>query len=222
MRKLTLVPILLFFGTLLFSCGQPGKKKTETPPVTGADTTAKAAADSVLLTASSWGAINASTDFEGLKALYGKGNVLDERICGPECADSFNVTTVYPGSNKAFTVYWEDSFYHRKIMMIRCFEAGAPYHTADGLKLGSTLREVLQVNGKPITFTGFGWDYGGTITALNHGKLEGGNIRFNIDLVNENGDHGLYGDQEFSSGDPKVQKYLDQIRVSEIFLPFDR
>lgn len=209
-------------ATLLVCCGQKDKKNEPSPGANGTDTMATVAADSFLVTASSWGPITAATDIEALKKLYGIANILDERICGPECADSFDVTTVFPETNRSFTVYWQDSFYHRKIMMIRCYQAGAPYHTADGLKLGSTFREMLRVNGKPITFTGFGWDYGGSITGLNHGKLEGGTLGFNIDLADPGADLGLFGDQELSSEDPKVQKYLDQIKISEIFLPFNR
>lgn len=31
-----------------------------------------------------------------LQAIYGVANVKDERICGPECADSIDVTRIYP------------------------------------------------------------------------------------------------------------------------------
>ncbi|MCP9235529.1 hypothetical protein [Lewinella sp. JB7] len=42
-----------------------------------------------------------------------------------------------------------------------------------GLTIGTTLAELHRMNGRPFTFTGFGWDYGGTVTDWNGGKLDG-------------------------------------------------
>jgi hypothetical protein len=45
------------------------------------------------------------------------------------------------------------------------------YHTADGITLGTTLRQLEKLNGKPFKMSGFGWDYGGRITDWDGGKL---------------------------------------------------
>jgi hypothetical protein len=42
--------------------------------------------------------------------------------------------------------------------------------TEYGLGLGTTLKELEKMNGKPFQFAGFGWDYGGIVT------WEGGNL----------------------------------------------
>lgn len=212
--------ILSFITCVIFfvACQQKDKKQKGETVVTEN----KRLADSLLLTDSTWGWIDSSADFDDLQKLYGEANIKDETICGAECIDSVDVTFVYPGSDKEFIIYWEDSFYHRKIGMIRCYTPGSPYHTAGGLKIGTTLNELLKMNGKPIAFLGFGWDYGGGVISLNHGVLENSNVRFNLDISeNHTGDNAVYGDTELHSEMPAVKKLADKIRVSEILIPFN-
>ncbi|NJB84941.1 hypothetical protein GGR26_000686 [Lewinella marina] len=45
-------------------------------------------------------------------------------------------------------------------------------HAATGLTIGTTLRELNEMNGRPFEFRGFGWDYGGTVTDWRGGKLQ--------------------------------------------------
>ncbi len=208
-----------FIACVLFTtaCKQKDKKK----PGETVLTENKRLADSLLLTDSTWGWIDHSTNFDGLKKLYGESNIKDETICGAECVDSVDVTLVYPDSNKEFIVYWRDSFYHRQIDLERCYKMGAPYHTAGGLKIGTTLTELLQMNGKPIHFFGFGWDYGGGVISLNHGVLENSNVRFKLDISEDAaGDNAIYGDTELNSGMPAVKKSADKIHVGQILIAF--
>lgn len=37
-------------------------------------------------------------------------------------------------------------------------------HGTTGLTIGSTLHELVEMNGAPFEFLGFGWDYGGTVS----------------------------------------------------------
>lgn len=76
------------------------------------------AADSTLITDSSWGLINSKTDFESLKQQYGASNVKNETICGPECADSIDVTIVYATTPKEMIVYWKDGGYHKTVEVV--------------------------------------------------------------------------------------------------------
>src|SRR5687767_3839803 len=133
--------ILCFIACVIFftACKQKDKKQTGETVLTEN----KRLADSLLLTDSTWGWIDSSTDFADLEKLYGGSNIKNDTICGPECIDSVAVTIVYPESNREFIVYWEDSFYHKKIGMIRCYTKDAPYHTAGGLKIGTTMKELL-------------------------------------------------------------------------------
>ena len=210
--------IVLFFttGLVLLSCVSDKKKEgtAEIVPI-------YIPVDSTLVTDSSWGLITAQTDMAGLKKLYGDTNVKDERICGPECIDSVDVTVIYTGTVKEILVYWKDSAYHKTIGMLQAGGEGAPYHTGPGLKIGSTMQDLLQQNGQKINFSGFGWDYGGYIISYNKGALENSRIGFRLDLV-EGDTNELLGDTELNTDMPAVKKVLDKIQVYQLSLSFNK
>ena len=45
------------------------------------------------------------------------------------------------------------------------------WHTADGITLGVRLDRLEQLNGRPFSISGFGFDYGGNVLSWNGGKL---------------------------------------------------
>ncbi|MBC7873729.1 MAG: hypothetical protein H7Y01_07035 [Ferruginibacter sp.] len=196
--------------TFLWSCAND---KKETPVTEKTETKI----DSTLVTDSSWGPIKQAADFAEIQAAFGASNVKDERICGAECVDSVDVTIIYPGSTKEIIVYWEDSFYHKDIAFIQTGMPEAPYHTAAGLKTGSSLNDLLKINGQKITFSGFGWDYGGSIQSYNNGSLEKSPIHFELDLAEDTGTE-LLGDIELNTDMPAVKKVLDKIKVYRVRL----
>lgn len=206
---------LLIASAILFSCTNDKKEKTaDVPPVKE-----EVKIDSFLVTDTSWGAINAKTDFNGLLTILGPTNVKDERVCGPECADSINVTVLFEGTPQKATVYWaDDSNYHKKIGYIECWEAGSPYHTAAGIKQGSRFSELLKLNGKKITFSGFDWDYGGMIQSYNGGALEKSPIHYQLGLPEGASGDGLLGDTELNTDMPLVKSSLDKIIVTQLSL----
>ncbi|MEP6700397.1 MAG: hypothetical protein ABJA85_03750, partial [Bacteroidota bacterium] len=200
-------------ATIIYSCAGKDKKTTsftENPEIK---------IDSTLLTDSSWGLIKQSTDFAGLQAMYGGANVKDERICGPECADSIDVTKIYPAKSNEFTVYWKDSLYHKAIAFIESYFPDGPYHTANGLKIGSSLEDLLKINGKQIIFSGFDWDYGGSIQDYGMGTLQNSPLGFRLSM-DEGGGTELSGDSEFNTEMPEVKKNLTKIKISSLSLSF--
>lgn len=221
MRKLILfLPAL----ALLLSCQSKNEaKKTD---ISNVDSAANKdihyyKIDLIQITDSSWGSITKNTHFEDLQMIYGEQNVKDERICGPECIDSLDVTQVYPGTSKAFTVYWKEKQYHKKIEMIECYTEEAPYRTASDIGIGTSLQYLLELNGKKITFYGFGWDYGGGIVSFNGGKLEKSNLHYTLDMTYDSTGNSIMGDAEFNTDMPEVQKHIGKIFVDKIVLSFD-
>lgn len=200
----------MLIGLLIYSCNN---EKKEEPVIEKKEV----GIDSTLVTDSSWGLITAKTDFEGLKEIFGASNVIDERICGPECVDSIDVTIIYKETNKELIIHWKENKYHQLIGMIESY-AAAPYHTKEHLKIGSTMRDLLKENGQPINFMGFSWDYGGGISNYNNGKLDGSNIRFRLDLKGESIDNSLLGDVELSTEMPNAKKNLDNMVVYQLYL----
>lgn len=210
--KQLLIPAMALL--LLASC-----KNKKNEKIAEKEPEKKIMTDSTLVTDSSWGAITRNTDFEGLKKIFGADSLKDERVCGPECADSIDVTFIYRGSTREICVYWKDSAYHKKIGMLESWNPESPYHTAGGLRMGSTMTEMLKLNGQKITFSGFGWDYGGMIQSFNGGKLDKGSVTYHLDLSDYT-DNSLSGDTTLDTDMPAVKKMLDKITVSLLGLSF--
>jgi len=133
MKKFSLS--LLAFLSVVVSCKQKDTGATEkiVPP---------ASTDSFMITDSSWGFITAGMAIDDVKKTYGAANVKDERICGPECIDSIDVTKVFPGKPDEFTIYWNDTAYHQLISAIECYGEQAGWHSADSIKIGSGLKDL--------------------------------------------------------------------------------
>ena len=93
--------------------------------------------------------------------------------------------------------------------------------TIAGLKIGSSLEDVIKANGGKFVMSGFEWDYGGYITDLKGGKLsaiDGGcmtTVRFNPP-ANKEVPSSLSGERDIPSSDPKLAKLKPT--VSEIQL----
>lgn len=212
MKKL-LLPIFMI-TSIIYSCKSKEKKEVSTndKPV--------ATVDSTLVTDSSWGLINKQTDYAALQKSYGANNVVNETICGPECADSIDVTKIYPGTPREIIVHWDENGYQKSISMLENYMEGAPYHTASGLKIGSTLADILKENGgKQIMFNGFDWDYGGYIVAYGGGPLEKSKIRYRL-MHNDDFGEDLMGDEEFNTEMPEAKKRLDKILIGHLILGF--
>jgi hypothetical protein len=194
-----------------FSCNEREKDNPEQTP---------ANTDSLLITETNWGMIRQNMGLEDLRELFGGNEVKDSTIYGPEGMDTLQVTFLLSGKPGEIIVNWRDSFYHQKISFIEAYNPASPYHTERGLKIGSSLKELLAANGKQINFTGFGWDYGGYIMSYNGGKLDSADILFTLSGFEEMPD-GLYGDSELNTSDSLVQKYLDKIRIGSMMLRFN-
>lgn len=98
-----------------------------------------------------------------------------------------------------------------------------------GITLGTRLAELERLNGRSLTLTGFGWDYGGTVMGWEQGALEqallGGNGRVILRLAVAPGEGGsadaraVSGDGVFRSDDAAMRR-LDPA-VHQIIVEYD-
>lgn len=113
---------------------------------------------------------------------------------------------IYPNTLYEITVAFQED-HPEKIDYLTLYE-GSQYFVGENeyallFHVGMSLEALVEMNGAPIDFAGFGWDYGGTILSFNEGYLVnvGGrlapseNAELNSDLL---------GDDTFSSEDPRV------------------
>ncbi|MBC7556312.1 MAG: hypothetical protein H7195_05055, partial [Chryseobacterium sp.] len=73
------------------------------------------------------------------------------------------------GKNEELEIHFNED---NKVAVIGIKQNKSPYHYKNGIKVGTSLFDLTQLNKKPIEFYGFGWDYSGRIAALNNGKLK--------------------------------------------------
>src|SRR5687767_4624093 len=104
---------------------------------------------------------------EDIERIYGKEFVIPGKIYGAEGAE-------FPGfyvfKNSPLELQCVISETDSTIDVIKITQPGGNWITDDGIKIGTTLDELVKLNGQPITFSGFGWDYGGWIYQYGSGK----------------------------------------------------
>ena len=164
------------------------------------------------------GAITKDTSRADLDEIYGRRNVIDATLPGPEGTE-FEGTIIFPDNDaEKIEVIWTSEEKTRP-EFVRVGGDQTSWHTDAGLTLGMSLKEVHELNGKDFTILGFDWDYGGFVSSFNGGGLDGGpSIRF----ATKEGDDtsNVAGDTEFLSSLPALQRLNPT--VSEITVMLSR
>lgn len=163
------------------------------------------------------GKIEANSDEESIIAAYSKENVIRQEV-GIGEGEMVAASIVFPGTPNELIVEWQEGFEYQKVFRIRIEQEGAKWETQEGIKIGTTLEELVKINGKDFNFYGFEWDYGGVTN-----EWEGGNINSQLTVVlsprNEEAVFPeLSGDGLFSSSNPKAKEA--RLEVSAIVIYF--
>jgi hypothetical protein len=106
----------------------------------------------------------------------------------------------------------------RKVDMVRIDEDKSQWKLG-GIGIGSPLASVVAVNGRAVTVSGFGWDYGGAVDPKG-GKLEKmpGGCRLGLTMdVGANAPQGVFGDGVFLGSDSALLKRA-RPRVVQMFI----
>ena len=111
-----------------------------------------------------------STD---IKNRYPDANIEEDVGMFDEGTDERPYTILFPDTQDELHITWDDSEKTRT-HDIR-FSEGGKWKSNSGIKVGTTYKELNQLNGKEISFYGFGWDYSGAV-AWNDGKFENSNL----------------------------------------------
>ncbi|MDB5530416.1 MAG: hypothetical protein JWR51_3519 [Devosia sp.] len=89
--------------------------------------------------------------------------------------------------------------------------------TVGGLKIGTRLNELTEINGGPVTLTGFWQETGTTFSML--GWLPRGDCKVTIVMFAPQGmrtDHPLYGLKKIQSDDPRLASF--DLEIDELIL----
>lgn len=166
----------------------------------------------------------------GLKEKFGNDHISYDTIWGAE--GSFTMGTyIDQGTDDEVEIYWEDSLNRSGIASASVhaqwqengdYKYNSKWISASGVKLGMTTDELEKLNGKPFTFSGFGWDYGGGIMSWNDGKLEKFGIGVTLtdgmdDKVSDEELNEILGDQEVSSDNAVVKKTQPRVNAISVY-----
>lgn len=159
------------------------------------------------------GQITGSTTLADLERLYGKANVKAGPVPGPEGTTLQGAVLFPKDAHRTLTVIWKERSSPATAANVRMSGKETLWHTAEGITLGTTLKELEQLNGGPFTLSGFDWDYGGTILSWgDRGKLRDrfqskGGLVLRLAPA-KSVPQGIYeqvmGDQTFSSNTPAM------------------
>lgn len=131
--------------------------------------------------------------YASLKARYGAQARLT-KIHAAE-GEMVNGMALWPSDpRRRIDVFFADGPV-RKVDMIRINQEKSVWKLG-GIGIGSPLASVVAVNGRAVSVSGFGWDYGGAVDPKG-GKLERmpGGCRLGLTLdVDENAPPGVFGD----------------------------
>ena len=112
-------------------------------------------------------------DYETIKASHAEAPVEEGQSMGMEGSEMQTYTTFYPNTKDELTIIW-DGEERNKINEIM-FSSNGRWTSESGIRIGSTYKELSALNGKPVKFYGFGWDYSGAVD-FDGGKLDNQNI----------------------------------------------
>jgi hypothetical protein len=158
--------------------------------------------------------ITAKTTLADLQAAYGKDNIKSGQVPGPE-GTTLPGAIVFPHDpERTLTIIWKERKPTQTPESISISGKKTLWHTADGITLGTPLKELERLNGGAFTLSGFDWDYGGTVLSWgDHGKLKekyqkAGTLVLRLappenapaQLTNQ-----VLGDKTFSSSIPAMQ-----------------
>ncbi|TVZ25974.1 hypothetical protein JM83_0916 [Gillisia sp. Hel_I_86] len=123
-------------------------------------------------------------------------------------------TVISPNSPDELHITWKDKN-RTRIEDIRMGSNGK-WKSKTAIKIGSSYEELTQMNQKPISFYGFGWDYSGAVQ-WNDGKLEKSNVHVFLAPEKEPKNK-FYGDQ-IVKATPEEIKELDLKVKAILFKP---
>jgi hypothetical protein len=114
--------------------------------------------------------IGAGTSLTDLVRLFGAANVREGKIHLGE-GDYADGTLLYSHDPvRRVEIVWKDESRHAPATL-RVRGKKSMWGIAPGISVGTSLKDIERFNGCPFTLAGFGWDYSGTITNWNGGRL---------------------------------------------------
>jgi hypothetical protein len=202
--------------------------RTASPPSASAPSSPAslpAASPEWQISSSGSGPLSATTSEADLRRHYGPSVVESTRIELGE-GETAPGTVIYPADSlRRAEIIWQDTLARRRPARVILQGNQSKWQVSRGISLGTSLQELEQLNGKPFTLAGFGWDYAGVVTDWNGGALDSvlAPVKLYLDPGPAQYESAPYsqvlGDRDYSSALPAMQQLSP--RVTQIFVDFE-
>lgn len=153
------------------------------------------------------GVFTRDTSVADLKRTYGETNVVIEELDEGE-GQSVKGAVIFPNDDtRRAEFYFRDPATFAGLHAVRVSNSESMWRILSGVGVGTRLEELEKVNGRAFDFSGFDWDYGGTVLDWHGGKLQpapgsGYVNQVQLEPKADSGEHPYpVGDSTFSSAD---------------------
>ena len=172
------------------------------------------------------GLLRADSSLEELRQRFGKANVSAATLDGAEGETARGIVLFAADPARRVEIFVQDETTLRGIATIRVSGSQSRWRLDNGVHLGMSLADLVAANGKPITFSGLDWDYGGGIRNWHQGRLEprdGDTVFRSVTLTHGDAveDGGIpLGDDEFRSDDKRYPRQGRLLSVGQLLVSF--
>jgi len=111
---------------------------------------------------------------DNLNDIYPSSNMTEGTELFEEGTVEHPYTILYPKTPDQILIIWKDD--ERTKLHQIYIDKESRWRSNTGIRIGSTYDELVEINGGPIKFYGFGWDHSGAVD-WNMGGLAKSNIR---------------------------------------------
>ncbi|MEG3790189.1 hypothetical protein V1318_08665 [Lysobacter sp. CCNWLW3] len=170
------------------------------------------------------------TSPDELRKRYGAANVRLGKVPGAEGEQLPGVILFPDEPGRRAYLYFQDEHKLQGLSLVRILDRESQWSLDNGLRMGMPLSELVALNGKPISFYGLEWDYGGTVVDYHGGKLDARKdeqVGRSAGLgLRDNGEQGVpdgktpVGEGTYSSDDPKYPEQGRWIVIAELSASF--
>jgi len=151
---------------------------------------------------------------EDIQRNYPDANIEEGADMFEEVTEERPFTILYPGTTNELHITWQDKD-RAKVHDLRYAQNGK-WQSETGIDIGTSYAELNEMNGKNISFYGFGWDYSGAVN-WNGGKLEKSGLRVFLKPGNKISNK-FYGDKIIEATPEEIEA-LD-LKVGSIMINY--
>jgi hypothetical protein len=162
--------------------------------------------------------------------IYGAANVRTGDVYVGEGFSEPGAVVFPDSSSDRIEIVWSNGEKRAMPRFVRVNSKSSNWKTTDLITIGSDLKSIERINGRPFRLFGFGWDYSGSVASWAGGRLEReetAGCRVRMAMRPPGGAEGwpavwqqVLGDREFSSGHPAMKQLNPQ--VYQLVLGFSR